>query len=107
MIEETLDLSVPMVLMTILWPIVFSILNKMHNEIKLAPWLFYMVIIIHVISCLVAAIMVGAADYVMVYSSSTFEVWGPWGIAGLTLLTGVISVMIYASNIKLFKESES
>ena len=55
MFRQTLELEIPMFILTILWPLILAVLNSLHPSLRLAPSLFYPVIALHATSCLVAA----------------------------------------------------
>ncbi len=57
-IKRTLDWEIPAATMTILWPIVFAIANSIHKNLRVHYLFFYLVIIVHCVTCFWAAYLV-------------------------------------------------
>lgn len=57
-VEMTLGAEVPMLLMTVLWPVIFAFLNRVHESMKINKYAFYGIILVHLVTCLISAYLI-------------------------------------------------
>jgi preprotein translocase subunit Sec61beta len=107
-VEMVFDIEVPRLLMTVLWPIVFAVLNRVHESIKINPRIFYGCLVVHTVTCLVAVAIIfneGCLydEYVLASGETVYQGCNPneygstvYGGAFLTVLSVVVSHYIYS-----------
>jgi len=109
MFRQTLELEIPMFILTILWPLILAVLNSLHPSLRLAPSLFYPVIALHATSCLVAAgilffwdseTLVFGNDYSLSFPSMKVVA----SISFATMISSLVSVLIYRFRIRVFEQ---
>jgi len=108
-LKMVFDIEVPMLLMTVIWTVIFSILNRMHDSLRVNSQFFYSVLATHAITCLVAAaIIYSNGCFGIPFTSPSGEVkyqgCNPiefnstvFGGTALTLVSVVLSHYIYSS----------
>jgi len=57
-IKNTLDIEIPAATMTILWPLVFAAANSLHKNLRVHFSFFYLVLIVHCVTCFWAAYLI-------------------------------------------------
>jgi hypothetical protein len=109
MFRQTLDIAVPMFILTIMWPLVLAFLTSLHQSLRLAPTLFYSVVAVHTASCLIAAAMLYSWDADTLtfanresFPSMTVVAW----VTGATIVSSGISLLIYRFKLALFEPAE-
>lgn len=94
--------------MIVLWPLVLALLNRIHEKIKITPKMFYGVLAVHAITCLIAVIFIyteGCFTKETTLTSREVVYQGcnqidcnsaVYGAAFLTFLSGMISHYIFS-----------
>ena len=104
MFQQILDIDIPMVALTIMWPLILTFLTLLHDNLRLAPGLFYSVIGSHTLSCLIAAYLVYSWDTSVVYIGNAHEVPTMNAVllvTAATITTSIVSVFLYRIRYKL------
>ena len=106
MFRQTLELEIPMSILTILWPLILAVLNLTHPKLRVAPRLFYVTISVHTVSCLIAAWMLYSWDTPQLifdnqYSYPTINI--VLSIAGTTTIVSGIAALLYYKNVKIYE----
>lgn len=94
-IEISLDIQVPMLLMTVLWPIVFALLNRIDERIKINNIVFNIILAVHLFTCLFAAYLINNEGCLPPECENSEFLSVFWGGAGLTMISVAISYSIF------------
>ncbi len=107
--EQTLGLKIPMVILTILWPLILGFVNVLHADLRLAPTLFYTVIALHVTSCLIAAAMLYSFGWETMIFANSIDVPPNLVITSVTvgtIVSGAVAVALYRWRFQLFETTQ-
>lgn len=104
-IKEVFDKEIPMVLMTILWPIVFAFFNTLHPKIRMKPLVFYIVIFTHTMSALIAGSIVYEAGTLGLHEKLADTNTRTIQVVGLTLISTIAAIYIYLKRFTVFVKS--
>lgn len=102
-ILQVFRMEIPMFVMTIIWPIVFAALNLINDKVRIAHQMFYTIIGIHFLSCLLAAATVYRFGNIGegVYLDDTFS--SVIAVVTLTLLSSSCAIYLFRKKLRLFE----
>jgi hypothetical protein len=101
-IKEIFDKEIPMVLMTILWPVIFAFFNTLHPKIRIKPIVFYIIILIHTLSALIAGYSVYDAGTIGQHAKLADTDTRTIQVVCLTLVSAITSIYIYVKRFTVF-----
>jgi glucan phosphoethanolaminetransferase (alkaline phosphatase superfamily) len=93
-IEALFHVEIPMLIMTIMYPVLLAFLNTIHKKVRLESFVFISVIIIHLATCAVAVFLLSdsicGVDCVEGDIKTT-----AYGALALTVFSVIISLWLY------------
>jgi hypothetical protein len=104
--EVVLQVSIPMSIMTIMWPVIFVILNLFHKDFRLSSVIFYTTVIIHLSSSIISAIWLGLdSDIHVIFEGRLNGRYQVYTITVITFVTSALACVAYRKNIRLFSDN--
>ncbi|UHQ54148.1 hypothetical protein [Microbulbifer sp. YPW16] len=104
--DVVFQVSVPMAIMTIMWPIIFVALNLFHKEFRLNALIFYLTIFLHAFGGLLAAVILAFdQDVVLIESGRITNLSRIYVITGISVVTCIVAGIAYQKNMSLFSAS--
>lgn len=97
-ITVTLGAEVPMLLMTVLWPLVFAMLNLIHAGMKMDRSFFTVVLLVHIGTCWLAAWILYTGSFDPQVVSETEFLTTVWGATILSSVATIGSFWIFSKN---------
>lgn len=111
MFYVSMGVVVPMVILTIMWPLILAFMNMLHEGLRLAPSLFYTVVCIHLGSCIIAAVQMALWDpneIAIVEAGKSFpKLSVVLSVTMLTAISAVTSIWLYRINYRIFEQKQN
>lgn len=104
--EVVFQISIPMSIMTIMWPIIFAMLNLFHKDFRLSSVVFYTTVLIHIFSSIISAIWLSLDSNITVTFEERLNGLNIiYAITLITLVTSVVACVAYHKKIQLFSSN--
>ena len=107
--QKVMDLifhvSIPMAIMTIMWPLIYACSNAFHEGIRLTSTVFYFTISFHLASTLLAAFFIVESNTGVSLNGEPVDPNKIYTVSSVTILTTALAWFFYYKKISLFNSS--